>query len=89
MAKIYDGTLLLIEILFLILKVFYFICESIFTMFIPITKKSVAGEIILVRGIHRICIDKEAIFSILIYSIYKINICKYINKFILSKHYFL
>ncbi|GAB1867310.1 NADP-retinol dehydrogenase [Camponotus japonicus] len=50
MAKIYDGTLLLIEILFLILKVFYFICESIFTMFIPITKKSVAGEIILVTG---------------------------------------
>ncbi|GAB1865548.1 NADP-retinol dehydrogenase [Camponotus japonicus] len=50
MMNIYDGMLLLAEILFIILKVFYFICESIFTTFIPMTKKSVANEIVLVTG---------------------------------------
>ncbi|XP_029678789.1 short-chain dehydrogenase/reductase family 16C member 6-like [Formica exsecta] len=48
--KIYDGMLLLAEILFLILKVFYFICESIFTIFIPTTRKNVANEIVLITG---------------------------------------
>ncbi|CAL1687949.1 unnamed protein product [Lasius platythorax] len=50
MTKIYDGLLLLAEILFLIFKVLYFICESICTMFIPVTRKSVTGEIVLVTG---------------------------------------
>ncbi|KAL6437448.1 hypothetical protein ACFW04_005139 [Cataglyphis niger] len=50
MKKLYDGVLLLAEILFLILKVLYFFCESIFTIFIPRTRKSVAGEIVLVTG---------------------------------------
>ncbi|KAL6437452.1 hypothetical protein ACFW04_005140 [Cataglyphis niger] len=42
--------LLLAEILFLILKVLYFFCESIFTIFIPTTRESVAGEIVLITG---------------------------------------
>ncbi|XP_070168222.1 short-chain dehydrogenase/reductase family 16C member 6-like isoform X1 [Polyergus mexicanus] len=50
MMKIYDSMLLLAEILFLILKVLYFICESIFTIFIPTTRKSVADEIVLITG---------------------------------------
>ncbi|XP_029166764.1 short-chain dehydrogenase/reductase family 16C member 6-like [Nylanderia fulva] len=50
MMKIYDGLLLLVEILFLILKIFYFICESIYTTFLPVTKKNVANEIVLVTG---------------------------------------
>ncbi|CAL1687950.1 unnamed protein product [Lasius platythorax] len=50
MTRIYDGLLLLGEILFLIFKVLYFICESICTMFIPVTRKSVTGEIVLVTG---------------------------------------
>ncbi|XP_050452080.1 17-beta-hydroxysteroid dehydrogenase 13-like isoform X2 [Cataglyphis hispanica] len=50
MKKLYDGMLLLAEILFLILKVLYFFCESIFTIFIPATRKSVAGEVVLVTG---------------------------------------
>ncbi|XP_025264257.1 short-chain dehydrogenase/reductase family 16C member 6-like [Camponotus floridanus] len=45
-----NTLLLLVEILFLILKVFYFICKNILTMFIPITKKSVTNEIVLVTG---------------------------------------
>lgn len=48
--NIYDGILLLAEILFLILKVFYFICESIFTIFIPKAKKDAVDEIVLVTG---------------------------------------
>ncbi|XP_050452082.1 17-beta-hydroxysteroid dehydrogenase 13-like isoform X4 [Cataglyphis hispanica] len=50
MKKLYDGMLLLAEILFLILKVLYFFCESVFTIFIPTTRKSVAGEVVLITG---------------------------------------
>ncbi|XP_070162304.1 short-chain dehydrogenase/reductase family 16C member 6-like [Polyergus mexicanus] len=46
MAKIYNALLLLAEILFLILKIFYFIL----TIFIPRTKKSVIDEIVLITG---------------------------------------
>ncbi|XP_072752201.1 17-beta-hydroxysteroid dehydrogenase 13-like [Anoplolepis gracilipes] len=50
MLNIYDGMLFLTEILFIISKVFYFIYESIFAIFIPKTKKSVADEIVLITG---------------------------------------
>ncbi|GAB1864017.1 NADP-retinol dehydrogenase [Camponotus japonicus] len=50
MAKLCEGMMLLVEILFLALKVFYFFCENIFRIFIPITKKSVADEIVLITG---------------------------------------
>ncbi|XP_029166747.1 17-beta-hydroxysteroid dehydrogenase 13-like [Nylanderia fulva] len=50
MMKINDGLSILIEILFLILKTFYFICESICKTFMPVTRKSVANEIVLVTG---------------------------------------
>ncbi|XP_072763828.1 short-chain dehydrogenase/reductase family 16C member 6-like isoform X2 [Anoplolepis gracilipes] len=48
--NIYDGIHFLAEILFLILQVSYFICKCTFKIFIPISKKSVANEIVLITG---------------------------------------
>lgn len=42
--------LLLAEILVLVFKIFYYICESIYKLFAPIKRKSVAGEIVLITG---------------------------------------
>jgi len=48
-VKIYNILLFLAEILLLILKVIYYICEDVYRLIIPPKKKSVAGEIVLVR----------------------------------------
>jgi len=45
------SLLLLAEILLLILKVIYYICKDVYRLIIPLKKKSVAGEIVLVRTI--------------------------------------
>jgi len=49
MVKAYNGALILADILLLILKILYYICESVYKFFIPTKEKSVAGEIVLVR----------------------------------------
>ncbi|XP_024878205.1 short-chain dehydrogenase/reductase family 16C member 6-like [Temnothorax curvispinosus] len=50
MMKTYNMLLLLAEILFLILKVVYYICEDVYRLIVPTKKKSVAGEIVLITG---------------------------------------
>ncbi|XP_011864446.1 PREDICTED: short-chain dehydrogenase/reductase family 16C member 6-like [Vollenhovia emeryi] len=50
MVKIYDVLLFLAEILLLILKVVYYICEDIYRFIVPAKEKSVAGEIVLITG---------------------------------------
>ncbi|XP_067213528.1 short-chain dehydrogenase/reductase family 16C member 6-like isoform X2 [Linepithema humile] len=47
---LYDGMLLLAEIFVLFFQILYYICESIYKLFAPVEKKSVAGEIVLVTG---------------------------------------
>ena len=49
MTKILNGLLLIAEILFVALKISYFICKSICKIFIPVTRKNVSNEIVLVR----------------------------------------
>jgi len=44
-----ENMLLLIEIFALLLKILYYTCESIYKSLAPIKRKSVAGEIVLVR----------------------------------------
>ncbi|XP_039307651.1 short-chain dehydrogenase/reductase family 16C member 6 isoform X2 [Solenopsis invicta] len=46
----YNIILLLAEILLLILKILYYICEDIYRVIVPIKKKSVTGEIVLITG---------------------------------------
>ncbi|XP_071627291.1 short-chain dehydrogenase/reductase family 16C member 6-like isoform X2 [Temnothorax longispinosus] len=48
--KTYNMLLFLAELLFLILKVVYYICEDIYRLIVPTKKKSVAGEIVLITG---------------------------------------
>jgi len=48
MVKAYNGALVLADILLIILKILYYICESVYKFFIPPEEKSVAGEIVLV-----------------------------------------
>lgn len=50
MVKAYNGALVLADILLLILKLLYYICESIYKFFVPTEEKSVAGEIVLITG---------------------------------------
>ena len=50
MVKAYDGALVLTDVLLLIFKIVYYICESVFRFFIPRGEKSVAGEIVLITG---------------------------------------
>lgn len=48
MVKAYNGALLLADVLLLILKILYYICESVYKFFVPTEEKSVVGEIVLV-----------------------------------------
>lgn len=48
MVKAYNGALVLADVLLLILKILYYICESIYKFFVPSEEKSVVGEIVLV-----------------------------------------
>ncbi|XP_012229357.1 short-chain dehydrogenase/reductase family 16C member 6 [Linepithema humile] len=50
MVKAYNGALILADVLVLILKILYYICESIYKFFVPAEEKSVAGEIVLITG---------------------------------------
>ncbi|XP_036140551.1 short-chain dehydrogenase/reductase family 16C member 6 isoform X2 [Monomorium pharaonis] len=50
MMKTYDILYLLVEILLVILKITYYICENIYTTIVPPKKKSVTGEIVLITG---------------------------------------
>ncbi|XP_011862705.1 PREDICTED: short-chain dehydrogenase/reductase family 16C member 6-like, partial [Vollenhovia emeryi] len=49
-TKTYNILLLAAKILWLALKVLYYICEDIYRLIVPIKKKSVAGEIVLITG---------------------------------------
>ncbi|XP_020289483.1 short-chain dehydrogenase/reductase family 16C member 6-like isoform X2 [Pseudomyrmex gracilis] len=50
MVKAYNGALVLADVLLLILKILYYICESVYRFFVPAEEKSVAGEIVLITG---------------------------------------
>ncbi|KAL6436710.1 hypothetical protein ACFW04_004860 [Cataglyphis niger] len=50
MVKAYNGALILADVLLLILKILYYICESVYKFFVPTEEKSVAGEIVLITG---------------------------------------
>lgn len=50
MVKAYNGALILADVLLLILKILYYICESVYKFFIPTEEKSVVGEIVLITG---------------------------------------
>lgn len=50
LIKTYNILRLLAEILLLILKIIYYICEDICKLIVPTKKKSVAGEIVLITG---------------------------------------
>ncbi|KAL0109613.1 hypothetical protein PUN28_014574 [Cardiocondyla obscurior] len=50
MVKAYNGALVLADIMLLILKILYYICESVYRFFVPAEEKSVAGEIVLITG---------------------------------------
>ncbi|XP_011256647.1 short-chain dehydrogenase/reductase family 16C member 6 [Camponotus floridanus] len=50
MVKAYNGALLLADVLLLILKILYYICESVYKFFVPTEEKSVVGEIVLITG---------------------------------------
>ncbi|XP_039307649.1 17-beta-hydroxysteroid dehydrogenase 13 [Solenopsis invicta] len=47
---VYDTLYLFAEILLLILKIVYCICESAYKLIVPTKKKSVIGEIVLITG---------------------------------------
>ncbi|XP_011876966.1 PREDICTED: short-chain dehydrogenase/reductase family 16C member 6-like isoform X2 [Vollenhovia emeryi] len=49
-TKICNILLLPVEILWLAVKILYYICEDICRCIVPIKKKSVAGEIVLITG---------------------------------------
>lgn len=48
MEKACNGVLFLADIVLLVLKVLYYICESVYKFFVPTEEKSVVGEIVLV-----------------------------------------
>lgn len=48
MVKAYNGALIIADVLVLIFKILYYICESIYKLFVPAEEKSVVGEIVLV-----------------------------------------
>jgi len=48
MVNAYNGALLLADVLLLILKILYYICESVYKFFVPTKEKSVVGEIVLI-----------------------------------------
>ncbi|EZA56272.1 hypothetical protein DMN91_009692 [Ooceraea biroi] len=50
MVKAYNGALILADVLLLILKILYYIFESVYKFFVPTKEKSVAGEIVLITG---------------------------------------
>ncbi|KAM0726586.1 Short-chain dehydrogenase/reductase family 16C member 6 [Formica fusca] len=50
MVKAYNGALVLADVLLLILKILYYICESVYKFFVPTEEKSVTGEIVLITG---------------------------------------
>jgi len=50
MVKAYNGALILADVLLLILKILYYICESVYKFFVPPEEKSVVGEIVLITG---------------------------------------
>ncbi|XP_011496358.1 PREDICTED: short-chain dehydrogenase/reductase family 16C member 6-like [Ceratosolen solmsi marchali] len=50
MVKAYSGAVVIADVLLLVLKILYFICEGIYRCFFPVDEKSVAGEIVLVTG---------------------------------------
>lgn len=48
MVSAYGGALVLADVLVLLVKIFYYIIEAIYRLFVPHEEKSVAGEIVLV-----------------------------------------
>ncbi|XP_066581195.1 short-chain dehydrogenase/reductase family 16C member 6-like isoform X2 [Prorops nasuta] len=50
MVKAYGGALVLVDAVVLLLKILYYIGESIYRFFVPLEEKSVAGEIVLITG---------------------------------------
>ncbi|XP_011692757.1 PREDICTED: short-chain dehydrogenase/reductase family 16C member 6-like [Wasmannia auropunctata] len=48
--KLYDTLLFLSEILLLVLKIVYYICEAVYRLIVPPKKKNVVGEIVLITG---------------------------------------
>ncbi|KAJ8684465.1 hypothetical protein QAD02_020257 [Eretmocerus hayati] len=50
MVKAYDGALIIVDVLLLLLKILFYCLESTYRLFFPPNEKSVAGEIALVTG---------------------------------------
>lgn len=50
MVKAYGGALIIADALLLLLKILYYILESVYRFFVPVEEKSVAGEIVLITG---------------------------------------
>lgn len=50
MAQVYTGALVVADVLLLLLKIFYFIGDAIYRLFVPTKEKDVKGEIVLVTG---------------------------------------
>ncbi|XP_076292024.1 short-chain dehydrogenase/reductase family 16C member 6-like isoform X3 [Lasioglossum baleicum] len=50
MVKAYGGALIAVDIFMILLKIFYYIGEGIYRLFVPVEEKSVAGETVLVTG---------------------------------------
>lgn len=48
MAQVYTGALVVADVLLLLLKIFYFIGDAIYRLFVPTKEKDVKGEIVLV-----------------------------------------
>ncbi|XP_011692756.1 PREDICTED: uncharacterized protein LOC105452902 [Wasmannia auropunctata] len=49
-VKAYNTLLFLAEILLLVLKIVYYICETVYRLIVPPKKKDIAGEIVLITG---------------------------------------
>lgn len=62
MVKASNNALVLTDLLLLILKILYCICESIYKFFVPTKEKSVTGEIVLVCTIEYITTLNTDIF---------------------------
>lgn len=50
MVNAYGGVLIVADVLMLIIKIIFYLFESIYRFFVPAEEKSVAGEIVLVTG---------------------------------------
>lgn len=50
MVKAYDGAMMLLEVIVLLLKIGFYYLESLYRFFFPVDEKSVAGEIVLVSA---------------------------------------